>query len=495
MYKSSLYQKQDKKNYHSGKEMNFLSPPINSKIKPKQFLNSNMPKFKPVNLYSTYLSPSQNEKNFSVKNINSPDDKLNQDLLNKFSNYQKNLNGKMLQSPNTTNSDLLTVASLNTQQSNESLLSNNTNTSTYIPTTFQPMINNYTVCQFPGHRYNYSMANYPQMNYFYPTNNNPFLNGNYSNMNMKYKNRQSVIMTNKTKKNNQNTISNTNNNKFKKNTGTNYIKNKNNANNNTSNNNSNSNEDKIDVSNFNSNNSIKSGSGSEKSNSNSDSIKTSSNNNQNSTDSVNGKSEKKSKNSNNSGINMGSSNGIPRKKYYNKFNSPKENNTTNENTVILTLKIKVAPNDFRTFNLKKYDDLFISLEKFFDLNKIQQDLVKPIVTKIFEALNKIFWLLNNKIGIYDQEYLNSLFKLWKKNNEQIPKSNDDKEESKSNNSSSNDNNGRNKKNKENSDKSTISSSDSSDGNGNKKHKKIMSNSFQNLDNSSEDAKEDTVNSI
>ena len=193
MYKFSLYQK-DKKSYHSGKDMNFLSPSINSKIKPKQFFNNNMPKFKPVNLYSTYLSPSQNEKNFSVKNINSPDDKLNQDLLNKFSNHQKNVNGKMVKSPDTTNSDLLTAASLNTQQSNESLLSNKTNTSTYIPTTFQPMINNYTVCQFPGHRYNYSMTNYPQMNYFYPANNNPFLNGNYSSMNMKYKNRQFINM-------------------------------------------------------------------------------------------------------------------------------------------------------------------------------------------------------------------------------------------------------------------------------------------------------------
>ena len=189
---------------------------------------------------------------------------------------------------------------------------------------------------------------------------------------------------------------------------------------------------------------------------------------------------------------------LQKKKYYNKFNSPKENNTTNENTVILTLKIKVAPNDFRTFNLKKYDDLFISLEKFFDLNKIKQDLVKPIVTKIFAALNKIFWLLNNKIGIYDQEYLNSLHKLWIKNNERIPKRKDDKEEdtksnSSNSNSNGNDNNGRNKKNKENSDNSTISSSNSSDGF--KKHKKILSNSFQNMDNISESGKENTVKSI
>ena len=166
-----------------------------------------------------------------------------------------------------------------------------------------------------------------------------------------------------------------------------------------------------------------------------------------------------------------------RKKYFNKFNSAKENNTNSENTVILTLKIKVAKDDYRVFNLKKYDDLFISLEKFFDLNKIEQSLVKPIVTKIFTALNKIFWLLNNKIGIYDQEYLNSLYKLWMKNNEKIPKRNQENKN----------------KSKEDSNNSTISSSDSTDEN--KKHKRLLSNSFQNMDNLSEDEKQNTVKSI
>ena len=142
------------------------------------------------------------------------------------------------------------------------------------------------------------------------------------------------------------------------------------------------------------------------------------------------------------------------------------------------MKIKVAKNDYRTFNLKKYDDLFISLEKFFDLNKIEQSLVKPIVTKIFAALNKIFWLLNNKIGKYDSDYLSSLYKLWIKNNEKLPK----REESKEN------------KSKDDSNNSTISSSDSTDEN-KKKHKKILSNSFQNMDTISDDEKQKTVKSI
>ena len=119
----------------------------------------------------------------------------------------------------------------------------------------------------------------------------------------------------------------------------------------------------------------------------------------------------------------------------------------------------MAQNDFRKFNLKKYDDLFISLEKFFDLNKKNQDLVKPIVTKIFAALNKIFWLLNNKIGNYDKEYFYSLHKLWIKNNEQLPKrsqNKDDKEQTKSNDSNE-ESNGENQKRKESSkgDKSTF----------------------------------------
>ena len=84
---------------------------------------------------------------------------------------------------------------------------------------------------------------------------------------------------------------------------------------------------------------------------------------------------------------------------------------------ILNLKLKVSPNEYKTFNLNIYDDLFISLESFFEINKIRKDLIKPIILKIFYSLNKIFDLMNNRIGLYDQEYLNSLYRLWKKNND------------------------------------------------------------------------------
>ena len=413
MYKSNIFQKTDEiLNYSSNKAYNYFSPPYNSKLKSKAYyntnINNNILKYRPINLYSSYYSPFQTEKNLSVKNINSPDDKVSQNLYSKFSSNQRGTNSKIIGSPNTTNSDLCTVASLTSQKSNESLISNNTNTSIFMNNSIQQCNlekNEYNL----RHRYNYSMIN-PGVNFYNNNiniNNNIFINGNNGKNNLNYfKGNEGFI----TKEQNINKLN------------------------------------KDNLTNFNSNNS----SNSDKSNTN-DSCKKSCSNNSNKSNII-----KKGKLYNNQ-----------RKKYYNKFNSSKEN-STNENTVILTLKIKVAKNDFRVFNLKKYDDLFISLEKFFDLNKIDQNLVKPIVNKIFAALNKIFWLLNNKIGNYDKKYLASLYNLWKKNDETLPKRKKSKE--KSNNTS------------------TISSSDSNDDI--KKNKKLTSNSFQEMNNLSEDEKDE-----
>ena len=190
----------------------------------------------------------------------------------------------------------------------------------------------------------------------------------------------------------------------------------------------------------------------------------------------------------NNNCNLSGSTKIPSSKktgknYFNKFNSPKENinNATSENTVILTLKIKIAKDDYRVFNLKKYDDLFVSLQKFFDLNKIKQDLVKPIVGKVFATLNKIFWLLNSKVGIYDQEYLNSLYKLWKKNNEKIPILN----QAEINNSRNNDLNSNN---------SSNNSLDNSTDSNSSKSRKGISASFQD-ENSLDNSRQDTARSF
>ncbi len=435
------------KNKDTTKTYNMFSPPT---MKPKHYINNSNIKFKPINLNSKCFSPGQNDKNFSVNMINSPEVKLNMDMLGQYSSIQKNLNAKLFQSPDTNNSDLLTASTFSPQQqSNESMLSISTNSSQYIPSNFQVLMpSNYTLYQYPCHRKIFSMGG-TQMNYFYNSNmmgNNNIINTtnpikvNLKTNNQYGKNKKPIqnIYSSNLNQNLRSSYDCNNCNKFNE-------KNKN----------------------INSNDSVKSGG----SGGNSDTSKGAT--------------------SNNSGKNENKNNVGKKKNYFNKFNSPKEN-STNENTVILTLKIKVAPNDFRVFNLKKYDDLFVSLEKFFDLNKIKQELVKPIVTKIFAALNKIFWLLNNKIGIYDQEYLNSLHKLWIKNKERLPKRNDKVEDKKINNNENNNNHPKNK-NIISDDNSTISSSDSS--NKNKKHIKLKSNSFQNLDNSSDNDRQDTAKSI
>ena len=460
MLKTNMYnQKQSQeKNSIYPKSYNIFTPP---NTKQKHYLNNTNIKFKPINLNSKCFSPGQNEKNFSVKMVNSPEVKINMDMLGQYSSLQKNLNAKIFQSPETTHSDLLTTASFtNQQKSNESLLSISTNNSQYIPSNFQVLIpNNYTICQFPCHRKIFSMGT--PMNYFCPINNGNMINNTIINAPNQIKVNLNNQM-NKAKKPIQNIYSN-------------------NININQNNlrgfcDNGNSGKFEKNKKNINSSDSVKSGGSG----------------NNSSGDSSKGSGK------NNIGNKNGNSNMGKKKNFFNKFNSPKEN-STNENTVILTLKIKVAPNDFRTFNLKKYDDLFVSLEKFFDLNKIKQELVKPIVTKIFAALNKIFWLLNNKIGIYDQEYLNSLHKLWVKNKEQLPKSQrgekEKKEDEKINTTENQHPHHKKNKNIISEDNSTISSSDSSDKNKIKKHKKLMSNSFQNVDTSTDNERHDTIKSI
>ena len=401
--------------------------------KTTQYFNIETAKNKPIAIYHNCLSP---DKNFSVNMMNTQDDKNSGNKLYKYSDLQKNINSKMFQSPNTTNSDLITVASFTSLQSNESFLSTSTTNTQYSPNTFQVLIpRHYSVHQMPNQRVTYSLINNSN---FYLNNhcnnkNNEFINRINSRKSLKLNNKKQPEILAKKAKNNQNHI--LNNNKIQKNVL------------------------------YNSQVSSKSGEILEKNFCNSDnSIRA-----LNSLDKITFNNNNSRKTSNEKKANSNN------KKYFNKFNSPKDN-YTNENTVILTLKIKVGPNDYRFFNLKKYDDLFVSLEKFFDINKISQNLVKPIVTKIFLTLNKIFWLLNNKIGKYDYDYLNSLYKLWIKNNQNIPKNNTEEQEIKRK-----DNN------------SKISYSDSSDDDSHKNKKK--SNSFQNTDSNSEDGKNTSAKSF
>ena len=416
-------------------EINYQSKYYESKNN-KNIMNKNIP----IAIYNTCLSPSQSMKDFSVKMENSLKGKLDINKIFHNSPFQQNNNNKIFQSQNMKNSysDLPTSASFNSQKSTESFFSNN-NKQHFISTNFVLMPRS-NFKKFQSHRKVPSSVDYPID-----------LNNNYCYRNNLSSKGLTNIINNTTI--NQNINQNLSSINFDKNN--NIINDKAisnlNSNNMFPNNNINNEQNYFQTQ--------KSVNFSEQKNlinndiMNIESFSCSSSNNLNILTKNDGY-------INNNGENQ---NRKKSKNYYNKFNPIKENNM-NENTVILTLKIKLAKNDYRYFNLKKYDDLFVSLEKFVEINNIRQDLVKPLVSKIFKSLNKIFWLLNNKIGLYDQEYLNSLYKLWIKNQRKIPKS----------------------RHKANSDKSTTTSSDSSS---ESSYKDIKSNSFQNTDGNSGDEKE------
>ena len=394
----------------------------------------------PPNVYNSIFSTNQVNKDFSVKMENQFKDKLDINNIIPTSPIVQNINKKLFSSQNLTNSysDLCTSASFSSQKSTESFLSNN-NVSQFTQNKFFLVSNNLNIFNSPRKFVlNENFNNEINNNTFYNTTFKGLTNKNINNSNIiNQKFNQNIDLINLKNSNyliKEKSINNFNyNNLFPNNKINNeptYFDTQKSINFNEQKNylinNDLINIDSINIHNSNNiNGSIKNGSFH--------------NNN------LENQSRKKSKN------------------FYNKFNSSKDNNM-NENTVILTLKIKVGKNDYRIFNLKKYDDLFISLEKFVDINKISQDLVKPLVSKIFLTLNKIFWLLNNKIGLYDQEYLLSLYKLWIKNNKEIPKS----------------------RNKNHSDKSTTTSSESSSENS---YKDIKSNSYQNSDGNSSDGRE------
>ena len=401
----------------------------------KQIANNNMP----ISIYNTCISQNQTNPEFSVKLPKAYKMKLDTNNIISNSPFQQNVTNKFFSPQNLTNSysDLCTSASFSSQKSSESFFSSNNNTNNQI------LQKNIVLMPKNLNMYNSSKKNIINVNYSNDLTKNCFYNNNLTSKDLANIINNSQIINQK----NQNLASinlNNSNNLLKEITTPNYI----NFNNNTINTENNyfkgnyfNTQKSIDLTEQN----ISIHNGIDYTiNSKANSINNSSksiNYVNNNTDNQN---RKKSKN------------------YYNKFNTAREN-SMNENTVILTLKIKVGKNDYRYFNLKKYDDLFVSLEKFVDLNKIKQELVKPMVAVIFKALNTIFFILNNKIGIYDQEYLNSLYKLWIKNNQKIPKM----------------------RNKNHSDKSTTSSSDSSS---ETSYKDIKSNSYQNTDGNSSDEK-------
>lgn len=85
-----------------------------------------------------------------------------------------------------------------------------------------------------------------------------------------------------------------------------------------------------------------------------------------------------------------------------------------ENTVILKIKVKLSQNYYAVLCLRKYDDVFISLEQFFRTFKItKKELLLPLAYKIFATLSSISNIYNKQINEINQAYLKSMQQSWK----------------------------------------------------------------------------------
>lgn len=89
---------------------------------------------------------------------------------------------------------------------------------------------------------------------------------------------------------------------------------------------------------------------------------------------------------------------------YNKFNSSNQElnvmpliNPIAENTAILTVKVKLAKDKTVLFKIRRFDDLFLTVKLFCEINNIQEKLMKPIITKVLCTLNSIYQCCNTEL--------------------------------------------------------------------------------------------------
>ena len=80
------------------------------------------------------------------------------------------------------------------------------------------------------------------------------------------------------------------------------------------------------------------------------------------------------------------------------------------NTVILQVSVKLPNNQTVMFNLKRFDDLFLTIKLFCEINSIEEKLIKPIIIKSLCAINTIYQIYNCEISSENIEVLKNVKK-------------------------------------------------------------------------------------
>ena len=92
-----------------------------------------------------------------------------------------------------------------------------------------------------------------------------------------------------------------------------------------------------------------------------------------------------------------SSNSLEPYNKYNEINKDLDKTPINpmvENTEILNISVKISQNKTIVFKLRRFDDLFMTVKLFCEINQIEERFIKPIIIKTLCGLNSLYQIFN-----------------------------------------------------------------------------------------------------
>jgi hypothetical protein len=63
----------------------------------------------------------------------------------------------------------------------------------------------------------------------------------------------------------------------------------------------------------------------------------------------------------------------------------------------LQVNVKITKDKNVIFKLRRFDDLFLTVKLFCEINSIEEKLMKPIITKALCTLNSIYQIYNTQL--------------------------------------------------------------------------------------------------
>ena len=79
-----------------------------------------------------------------------------------------------------------------------------------------------------------------------------------------------------------------------------------------------------------------------------------------------------------------------------------------ENTVILNVKVKISKDNIAIFKLKRFDDVFTTIQYFCEINNLDEKFIKPLIIKSLCAINTLYQLMNCNINKDNLELLQTI---------------------------------------------------------------------------------------